>query len=102
MIYMVSTIILLTFIIYYLLKDINNTLRINSIITILSGYITMLVNTITNTIMSKKITYINITNLTTYIKSIGIKKGLTLILLGTFQLIIYITIRIYKYNKKKN
>ena len=102
MIYMVSTIILLTFIIYYLLKDINNTLRINSIITILSGYITMLVNTITNTIMSKKITYININNLTTYIKSIGIKKGLTLILLGTFQLIIYTTIRIYKYNKKKN
>ena len=99
---MVSGIILLTFMIYYFIKDINNTLRINSIITIISGYIIILFNTITNNIINKKITYINITNLTTYIKFIGIKKGLTLILLGTFQLIIYTTIRIYKYNKKKN
>ena len=98
MIYLIGAISLLTFTIYYIQNDINKTLRINSIITILSGYIIIFINIMFNTIIIKKTAHININYIINNIKNMGINRGLILILIGTIQYIIHILIRIYKYN----
>ena len=98
MIYLIGAILFLTFTIYYILNDICKTLRINSIITIISGYIIILINIIFNVILIKKITNININNFINNIRNMGVNRGLILILIGTIQFIIYTLIRIYKYD----
>ena len=92
------TIFFLTLLLLYFIKDLNKLLRINSIITIISGYLVILVSIIANGIIKKRISFINISILSNTISNKGINRGLILILIGAIQLIIYTIIRIYKQN----
>ena len=95
------TIIFLTLLLLYFIKDLNKLLRVNSIITIISGYLVILVSIIANVIIKKRISFINISILSNAIRNKGINRGLILILIGAIQLIIYTLIRIYKQNIQK-
>ena len=90
------TIIILTLFILYLLRDINKLLKINSIITIISGYIIIIISVIINYYIKKRISFINISIVTNNISNKVINRGLILILFGSIQLIIYTLIKIYK------
>ena len=90
------TIIILTLFILYLIRDINKLLKINSIITIISGYIIIMISTIINYYIKKRISFINISIVTNNISNKVINRGLILILFGGIQLIIYTLIKIYK------
>lgn len=87
--------IILTFFLFYLKRDINKILQINSIVTIISGYLVILVSTLINITIKKNISLINTSIITNAINSNGINRGLTLILFGAIQLIIHIIINIY-------
>ena len=90
------TIIILTLFILYLIRDINKLLKINSIITIISGYIIIMISVIINYYIKKRISFINISIVTNNISNKVINRGLILILFGGIQLIIYTLIKIYK------
>ncbi len=90
------TIIILTLFILYLIRDINKLLKINSIITIISGYIIIIISVIINYYIKKRISFINISIVTNNISNKVINRGLILILFGGIQLIIYTLIKIYK------
>lgn len=90
------TIIILTLFILYLIRDINKLLKINSIITIISGYIIIMISVIINYYIKKRISFINISIVTNNISNKVINRGLILILFGGIQLILYILIKIYK------
>ena len=94
-------IIILTLFIIYISQDIKKSLRINSIITIISGYLIILSSTIINNIINSKIKYINITKITSHISNKVINRGLYLILFGAIQVIIYTIYNIYRTNKKR-
>lgn len=96
MIYLTLGVIVLTLFILYILRDINKVLRINSIITISSGYLVILSSIIINMIIKDKIAFINTSIITNEISNKGINRGLILILFGAIQLIIHTGINIYK------
>lgn len=95
MIYLTIGTIILTLFILYILRDINQVLKINSIITIISGYLVILISIIINSIIKNKITFINTSIITNAISNKGINRGLILILFGAIQLIIHTIINIY-------
>lgn len=101
-IFTIGTIILTVFLIY-LKRSINKVLQINSIITIISGYLVILVSLIINITIKRNISFINTNTITNAISSNGINRGLILILFGAIQLIIHIIINIYnnRYTLKK-
>lgn len=102
MIYLIISIIIITSIIYYLLKDIYKLLRLTSILTIISGYTTIVIGYITTINIRNKINFINISKITSPIFNKCIDKGLVLILIGAIELITYILLNIYrKYYLKK-
>lgn len=102
-IFTIGTIILTVFLIY-LKRSINKVLQINSIITIISGYLVILVSLIINITIKRNISFMNTNTITNAISSSGINRGLILILFGAIQLIIHTIINIYnnRYTLKKN
>ena len=96
MIYFIIAIIVVTVIENYLLKDIGKILRLNSILTIISGYLTIFINHLLRNIINKEISFINVSKITSLVFDRARDRGLMLILLGAIQLIIYIIIRLYR------
>ena len=96
MIYLIIGIIIITIIIYLILKDIYKLLRLTSIITISSGYLTIVIGYITISIIKNKISSINISKITSPILNECVDKGLILILIGAIELIIYILLNLYR------
>ena len=95
MTYLIIGIILLTIIISYFIEDINKFFKIHSIITIISGYLTIFITIIINIIIKNKLSFINVSKITNIISIKGINRGLILILLGALELITYILLNVY-------
>lgn len=96
MIYFIIGLFLLVIIEYYLFKDIKKILKIESIILIVSGYLVIVFNYFLKILINKKISFINISNITNYVFIKCINRGLLLILIGGIMLIIYGIFIIYK------
>ena len=96
MIYFIITIIILTIVLFFLLKDIYKLLRTTSIITISSGYLAILVGYILTNILRDRLNFINISKVTNIIFNKNLERGLILILIGAIELIIYVCINFYK------
>ena len=96
------TSILLTLLLFYLIRDIKKLLKINSIITITSGYIIIIINAFMIILLKKKLYFISIIKITNIISKNGTNRGLKLILLGAIQLIAYTIIKTIDTYKKKN
>ena len=94
------SIIVLTIIEIYFIKDIANIFKVNGIITILGGYLTIGVNYILEKVIVRKINFINVSKITDLVLRKTVNRGLILILIGVVQFIIYIII--YACKKKKN
>ena len=102
MMFLVICIIFVTIILYFVLKDIHKLLRLTSILTISSGYLTIMVGYVTISIIKNKVSFINISRITSPIFDKVVEKGLILILIGAIQLIIYVLLNVYrKYYLKK-
>lgn len=98
MIYFIIAIIILTVIETYYINDIANIFKINGIITVIAGYLTIILNYVLKSVINKRINFINISKVTNLILSKAVNKGLILILFGGIELIVFITIFI---NKKR-
>ena len=98
MIYFIIAIIILTVIETYYINDIANIFEINGIITVIAGYLTIILNYVLKSVINKRINFINISKVTNLILSKAVNKGLILILFGGIELIVFITIFI---NKKR-
>ena len=96
MIYLIIGLIVFTIIEVYIIKDIVSIFKVNGIITIISGYLTIIFNYILNTKINNEINFINISKATNIILKRTISKGLVLVLIGTIEYIIYIIIYINK------
>ena len=96
MIYLIIAIIILTIILYFILKDLFKLLRITSIITITSGYLTIITGYITRNILNSQITIFNISKITGIIFDKNLRNGLILILIGAIELITYVIINVYR------
>jgi len=96
MIYLIISIIIITVIIYFLLKDIYKLLRLTSVLSILSGYLTIIIGYITISIIKNKVSFINISKITSPIFNKCVEKGLILILIGAIELITYILLNVYR------
>ena len=96
MLYFIIAIIILTIILYFLQKDIYKVLRTTSIITISSGYLSILIGYIITNTLKNQINFINISKITNILFNKNLEKGLILILIGALELIIYTGINIYK------
>ena len=93
----ILTIIISSIIIYINRKDILKLLKLTSIITIIVGYFLIILSNIIKIQILKKITIINIENLSNILANKFINRGLILILLGVILLILYVIISFYKY-----
>ena len=100
--YLIIIIIILTMLEYLLIKNITRLIKLNSIITIISGYISILISYILIYIINKKIYFINISKITNIFLKKGIDNGLIIILIGGIELIIYVLIKSFNEIKKKN
>ena len=89
MIYFIIGIILFNIFLYYILRSIKKFFLIDSIITIISGYLIILFSYIVTLYIRKKVWYINISVLTNYYFNKFSYNGLILILIGGIELIIY-------------
>lgn len=99
MIYFVLGIILLNILLFYFLKDIKRYFLIGSIITIISGYLIIILGYIFRLYLRKKINYMNISTLINFLLIRNNNNGLILIFIGSLELIIYVLLIII--NKKE-
>lgn len=101
MIYFIVGIIIFNILAIYILKDLNKYLKFSSLITIISGYATIIFNYILKKVINSKVVTINVSKVTDIIYQKTIDRGLILILVGGLQLIIYIIVKYYqKYGRK--
>lgn len=96
MFYFYIIIIILTIIMYYIIKDLYKMLRITSIITISSGYLTLLIGYIATSIVNNKLSFINISKITNIIFNKNLDKALVLLLIGGIELIFFVILDAYK------
>ena len=96
MIYFTIAIVLLTIIETYYVNDLSNVFRLNGIITIAAGYITIILNYFLRNIITQRISFINTSKITDLVFRKAVNKGLILILIGGVELIVFIIIYVYK------
>ena len=89
-------IIFLNILLFYLLKSVKRYLLIGSVITILSGYLIIVIGYIFKGYLMRKVSYINISIFLHYIVIKNNNNGLILILFGGVELILYIILLIVK------
>lgn len=94
MIYIDVLILVVIIVLCYLIKDFNRILNISSIITIVIGYIILLLSNICEIFIKSHLSYINTKHISLIVKTSFINRGLILILIGEIELIIYITIKL--------
>ena len=94
--YFIFGIILLNIILFYILKDIKRYLFVGSIITIVSGYLIIIIGYIFRLYLKRKISYINISVITDFLLIKNNNNALILILIGSVELIIYVLLIIIK------
>ena len=94
MIYIV--IIILSTILFFLIKDKLKFLKIASIITIISGYLMIFLSYILRILINKEFSFINISKITNIIMDRSINRALIIILIGSLEIITYVVIYIYK------
>ena len=94
MIYIDVLILVVIIVLCCLIKDFNRILNISSIITIVIGYIILLLSNICEIFIKSNLSYINTKHISLIVKTSFINRGLSLILIGGIELIIYITIKL--------
>lgn len=102
MTYLIIGILLLMIVISYFVKDIKKFLKLLSIITISSGYITIFIGYLGKILIDKEVSFINSSKITYVILTKFNERGLILILIGALELITYIFLKLPYYKKISN